>query len=203
MRPCPDCYYPQYFCQCPLQGFPGERLYQVTGYHTGQREELASLLLYALKRGDRDTVYTVGADLAATLRDLPDYFLYTVTWVPRRRSAIQKYGCDQSRLLAKEVSRQLGIPCRQLVRRVGGEEQKKLTRSGRKENAAVSFAVVMSDKKRKKGARSTRVPERIILIDDLATTGSTLAACAKLLRGAGAKKIVPAVFAKTVRKTAF
>nr|MDQ3604203.1 ComF family protein [Actinomycetota bacterium] len=42
------------------------------------------------------------------------------------------------------------------------------------------------------------VPGRVVLVDDVATTGATLAACAAALSGAGTRRLVAVAFARTL-----
>lgn len=69
--------------------------------------------------------------------------------------------------------------------------QKSLNAQQRKYNAQSAF-IPCRKIKRIKG-------KRVILVDDICTTGSTLSACANILRQAGAEEIIGITFAKTVR----
>src|SRR6188508_1988727 len=46
-----------------------------------------------------------------------------VTWAPTSSGRARRRGFDQAELLAREVARQLGLPCRRLLYRVHGQPQ--------------------------------------------------------------------------------
>lgn len=83
---------------------------------------------------------------------------------------------NQSTLLGERVGAELGIPCRELLTKLpGGEKQAGLSRAKRLKNR-LRFEVGKPELLRGKN---------VILVDDIFTTGSTLAAAAKALRRAG------------------
>ncbi|MCD8338467.1 MAG: ComF family protein [Lachnospiraceae bacterium] len=89
-------------------------------------------------------------------------------------------GYNQAELLAERISCLTGIPCeRKLLRcvRYTGD-QKKLSRNERLQNLRGSFEVSMPPKRR-----------RILLVDDVYTTGSTMDEAAGVLRAAGARQL--------------
>ena len=85
---------------------------------------------------------------------------------------------NQAELLATGLARALGLPVRtDLVRRVlPTRTQTLLTKSQRAENVRRAFAAVNGTKLH---------GERVILVDDVLTTGATTSACARVLRAAG------------------
>ena len=72
-----------------------------------------------------------------------------------------------------------------LLRRVRGEEQKKLSRGERFTNAKKSYEAL------------DIAPEFVILVDDITTTGATFKACASILKVNGAKRILCLALART------
>lgn len=109
--------------------------------------------------------------------------------VPSGRRSVRKRGFSTARLLAKRISIWLGIPMVNAVKAYSDkEEQKTLSVSARYENAKKSFYL---------NSGYDICGKRVLLIDDVSTTGSTLEAVAGLLREAGAADILAAVFAKT------
>lgn len=103
--------------------------------------------------------------------------------------SVRKRGFSTAKLLAKRISIRLGIPTANAVKAAPDKaEQKTLSVSARYENAKRSFYL---------DPRYDVRGKRVLLIDDVSTTGSTLAVIAELLRKAGAADVEAAVFAKT------
>ncbi len=111
-----------------------------------------------------------------------------VTYVPRSWGNRQLYGYDQSKKLAIEVGKILNIPVVNLLKRKGFRRQKLLSSNQRYKNARKLY-------------RLRKVPEvkykKLLLLDDIFTTGATILACKELLRKDAAESVVCAVLAKT------
>jgi len=104
-----------------------------------------------------------------------------------RRQRLRGY--NQSALLAREVARLAGLPLgeRGLTRRRDTPPQaRSVDAEARRRNVAGAFA---ADKRRVEG-------RRVLLIDDVMTTGATLDACAQALRQAGAASVWALTFAR-------
>ena len=101
--------------------------------------------------------------------------------MPLHESRLIARGFNQSYELARFVSRSLVIPCdvRALHRTRVTQPQVGLSRSARRENVRSAF---VADRARVAG-------RRLILLDDVITTGSTVAAAASALRSAGAVEV--------------
>jgi ComF family protein len=117
----------------------------------------------------------LGALLAREVERFSFDAIDAVVPVPLHVSRLYERGFNQAALLAAPVSRTLGLPhlARALERTRATEKQADLDRSARLRNVDAAFR-----------ARS-RVPARILLVDDVRTTGATQNACAKALRAAG------------------
>ena len=102
--------------------------------------------------------------------------------VPSTRAALRQRGFNHSQLLAQELSKKLKVPvCRgALVRDEASLVQHSLNRAMRKENAQRSFGV---------GSPGLVSGKRVLLVDDLITTGHTVAACGACLLQAGASEV--------------
>jgi predicted amidophosphoribosyltransferase len=109
--------------------------------------------------------------------------------VPRRRAAVKAIGHDHARQIALFLADEMGLSLSAAIRRRPlTHQQKELSAAAREQNAAKSFELDASD---------TVVGKTVILVDDVCTTGTSLAACASLLKQAGAMRVVCAVVAKT------
>lgn len=119
----------------------------------------------------------------------PDKEFDAVVYPPRSKKNKRRYDFDQSELIAKELSKKLGIPSLGAIKRVKGrKEQKLLSAEQRLKNVKGAYKVVTEELA---GVKS------VILLDDVMTTGATLNECSRLLKRAGVKK----VFVLTVAKT--
>ena len=103
--------------------------------------------------------------------------------VPMYISKKMQRGYNQSELIAKEIARTTGFKYinRNLVKIKNTKKQSTLTKNQREENVKNAFVVKNVDKIKNK---------KIILFDDIYTTGSTVNECSKVLKKAGAKEIV-------------
>ncbi len=100
---------------------------------------------------------------------------------------------NQAGLLAAQIGRRAGIPVRMdLLRRTRHTvPQARLARAARQRNVRGLFAVV-------KARRALLQGSCVVLIDDVHTTGSTLEACARILKRAGAREVRCLTLARTL-----
>jgi ComF family protein len=109
--------------------------------------------------------------------------------VPVTKKRLGERGYNQTNLIAKELSKILGIEyiSNMLVKIRDTEHQSKLTKTERKFNIKNCFEVAdIYDVSNKK----------ILLIDDIFTTGATVNECSRILKKAGAKKVIVSTILK-------
>ncbi|HET7236399.1 MAG TPA: double zinc ribbon domain-containing protein [Actinomycetota bacterium] len=110
-----------------------------------------------------------------------------VAWVPLSRARLAARGYDQARALALAVAPRLGIPAVRLLDRVGDPgPQARRGGDARREAMRGMFAP------------ARRPPARILLVDDVLTTGATAAACAEALLEGGAAEVALLTAARAV-----
>lgn len=105
-----------------------------------------------------------------------------VTWVPLSRKRRRERGFDQAQLMANEVGKLLGVPVeRLLVKKRETKRQSRLTdHSQRKANVLGAYEV---------STNYALLGKRILLVDDVVTSGATLSACTLALKRAGASQV--------------
>ena len=106
-----------------------------------------------------------------------------VTWAPLSRRRLRERGFDQAELLARVVARETGIPARATLckRRNTGPQSRLQEESARRANALGAYEPVP-------GLELAGM--RVVLVDDVVTSGATLGECARILRQAGAAEVV-------------
>ena len=173
-------------CRSGLRGFDAAYCY---GAYQGNLRELIHLFKYGRVR-------TLARPLATLLiRALPhDEGFEAVTPVPLYWRRRWQRGFNQSELLAREVGRRTGIPLMKALRRVRATEtQAGLSNSRRRSNVSAAFRCTRAATQRVLG-------KRILLIDDVMTTGSTAAACARALKQGGAARVALLTAARVDRR---
>ena len=112
-----------------------------------------------------------------------------VTWVPLSKRRLGERGYDQARLLAQQVSCLSGIPAEATLEKFR-ETQPQSTlseESVRRANVQGAYRVMPG---------ADLAGTRIILVDDVATSGATLSECAVCLRLAGAESVMALTLAR-------
>ncbi|MHA7858048.1 MAG: ComF family protein [Henriciella sp.] len=144
--------------------------------------------------GRRDGLSAMSNWMALAGRDI----LPETDWlvpVPLHYQRLASRGFNQAAWLAQGVARKTGTLALvdALSRKRNTPSQGGLTARQRRRNVAGAFEVRQSRRGRIKGSTVT-------LVDDVLTTGSTLAACTKALKKAGAARVNVLVLARVVRE---
>lgn len=113
-----------------------------------------------------------------------------LTWVPISRNRRRQRGYEQTQLIAETVAAELGCDCVQTLKKVIDNPPQSLQKSAAKRRGNVMNAYQAVHPERFRG-------KRILLIDDIITTGATLSECSKTLRTAGAAQVECATLAAT------
>lgn len=100
--------------------------------------------------------------------------------VPPRPGKIKKNGWDQIQELCNYLEYYHNIRIQHVLKRINIDEQKSLNRKERLEH--IEKAYIIKNNK-------IKLPEEIVLLDDISTTGATLESCGKILKNYGVKKI--------------
>jgi predicted amidophosphoribosyltransferase len=155
-----------------------------TGIRTlGAYDGVLHHLVYALKFHNRRHVASLLADQFVGRLSLS---ADVVTWAPTGAHRAGRRGFDQGELLARQVARRLGVPCRRLLYRDHGPAQTGRSRQQRLDG--VSFR-----------GRASLAPH-VLVVDDVATTGATLQAAAAALRSAGIAEVTLAAVTTPVHR---
>ncbi len=171
-------------CRLGLTGFDAVYSY---GSYEGSLRKLIHLFKYG-------KIHTLAKPLASFLAlVLPrDERFDIIVPMPLHWRRRWERGFNQSELLAREIGRRWNIPVRKAVRRVRPTApQAGLTNAKRRANVAGAFG--LKRRVRLEGAR-------VLLLDDVLTTGATAAACARALKRAGAAHVALLAVARTDRR---
>ena len=119
-------------------------------------------------------------------RDLPEADM--ITWVPISGRRLRKRGYDQVQLLARAVGPELGIPVEPLLEKIRDNRANSglKTPAERRANVLGVYKAVGQEHFRGK---------RVMLLDDIVTTGATASECARVLLSAGAEEVIFAAVA--------
>ena len=116
-----------------------------------------------------------------------------VTWAPISAKRRRERGYDQCKLLCQAVCRELGLPCVATLKKHRHVQPQSLLKdvSARRANVLGAYKILKPP---------SLVGKRILLLDDIITTGATASECARMLMTAGAKEVYCAAIAATEHK---
>ena len=174
-------------CRSGLRGFDAAYCY---GAYEGALRELIHLFKYGRIR----TLDGRLGDLLVAALPRDERF-DAVTPVPLHWVREWRRGFNQAELLARQIARRSGIPLARMLRRVRATAiQAGLSGTARRRNVGAAFRC-----RRRAGRLDGK---RILLIDDVMTTGATAAACALALKRAGAARVALLTVARVDRRSA-
>ena len=172
-------------CRSGLRGFDAAYCY---GSYEGTLRQLVHLFKYSRVR----TLAKPLSDLLASALPLEEMFDAVVA-VPLHWRRQWQRGFNQSELLAQAMARRRGIPVIHALRRTRATQtQAGLSNTDRRRNVSAAFQV--------SGKAKQLTGRRVLLIDDVMTTGATAAACARALKQAGVARVVLLTVARVDRR---
>lgn len=147
-----------------------------------------SLLRFKFRRR-RSYAPGYGWILAQKLQDIHKRY-DLITWVPVSRRRKLKRGFDQVELIAHALCRELQVMPVACLKKIRHNPPQSSIASAAQRRANVLGAYKVSDPALVAG-------KRILLLDDIITTGATISECAKMLMAAGAKEVYGVAVAAT------
>ncbi len=196
---CPKCFaaYPECRCQSVVLTRAGSvGLVKLAPYGDNARERVVHRIVLDMKRKPRRRIVALlarelGAELLKELEKLGwERERVMLTHLPRDVRSVRREGTDQAQVLAKALAKETQLCCRPLLYRTKHvKTQKKLSAKERERNLRDVFAV-------------REIPNgcRVVLVDDVVTTGASMSAAVRVLRAAGVKEILCVGVAQTRKK---
>jgi len=165
-------------------------------YSYGSYEGTLRTLIHLFKYEKIHTLTRPLSDLMARVLPREERFDLIVP-VPLHWWRLRQRGFNQSELLAREIARRWNAPFGRALRRTKATApQAGLTNAKRRANLRGALAL------REKYAGGVLKGARILLVDDVITTGASAAVCAAVLKRAGAEHVAVATVARTDRRLA-
>jgi ComF family protein len=161
------------------------------GFYENELRKLIQLFKYG-------RVETLAAPLGRLLaRALPrEQSFDVIVPMPLHWRKRWQRGFNQAALLAHQIGRRTHVPVRNALRRVRNtDSQAGLTSAKRRKNVSGAFQASWRAKHRR-----TLEGQRVLLIDDVMTTGATAASCARALKRAGARHVTLLTLARADRR---
>ena len=155
--------------------------------YEGAGRELVARLKY---RNARSSLPFLADRLAALVDD--DTPVDVVTWAPTTAVRRRQRGFDQAELLARALARRLRVPCRRLLVRPPGNAQTGQPLDVRR--AGPTFHPARPS--------PPPSPPHVLLVDDVVTSGATVAAAARTLKANGAVQVHVVAAARTAAGSA-
>ena len=174
-------------CRRGVRGFDAAYSF---GFYEGELRELIHLFKYG-------RVQTLAKPLGRFLgQALPrEQSFDVIVPMPLHWRKRWQRGFNQSELLAAELSRRTHVPVKKALRRIRfTSSQAGLTNAKRRVNVSGAFRAANP---------SALKGKRVLLIDDVMTTGATAASCARALKLAGVEQVILLTLARVDRRLEF
>jgi predicted amidophosphoribosyltransferase len=189
---CPQCERTEKECRCVPEKLRGKVGF--AAHLFAYRDAVSHSIVYSLKLKNLPYLQRFLAhELSDLVMDVTggDLRDLTVTYAPRKPSSVRVYGFDQSKVLATLAAERMGVPLTHMFRHARFSKlQKRLNVKQREENADKSYFL---------RADFVRTTDKLLILDDVMTTGSTLSSLIGLARDAGFREISVVCIAKTGR----
>ena len=173
-------------CRTHAPEFPGAKMRlsfiaQWTGIWYYKENVRASLLRYKFG-GRRSYASAYGKLLAMKLLRIGWDDMDLITWVPISNRRRFRRGFDQSQLIARVVAQELGLPLVAAAKKIRHTKPQSTMGDAAHRRANILGAYQVTDP-------AVLKDKRILLIDDIITTGATASECSRVLLTAGAKEV--------------
>ncbi len=162
---------------------------KLSRYSKAELSMPSNYLIYSLKQDNRSDVISFLTDeMITALKSNVDFSKgdYIVTNVPRRRSSVLNFGFDHAEQLARSIAKRLDAEYKQFLVAKAKSAQKAVQGAERIANARFGY------KSRKRESLKSKT---VIIVDDIVTTGASMAGCASLIKALGTRKIIGAAVA--------
>lgn len=179
---CLSCGNPHEKCRCDSKYMVNEKMIYAIPYKTDGVSR--SLLLKMKTQNKRALVSHLTDKMASALKANGIENDRIITYVPRSPTKIRLEGVDQSKILAHALAKKTGHRIENVFLCRGGvKEQKSLEYSERDIYARSRFSL-------RRGADEKIKGKKLVLVDDIITSGATVKVCSELLTEAGALDVI-------------
>jgi len=193
---CKDCFLPVEMCECvPVTaGKSIKTAWHAVEYDPEKDNVTRSLILTSKDHNYRFMYEHIAKTLDDTLHTHTKSLKNVViAYVPRSPKKVKDTGIDQAKITARLLAKRSSTVCADALIRKGSISQKSLDVEQRAKNARASY---FANSK----AIETIQGKTVILYDDVMTTGSTMAACADILKAMGAHRVICLTLARAYKK---
>jgi ComF family protein len=143
-----------------------------------EESKLKEKIIFAKNEGYREIFFDLGKKIGEKIKDL-DFKGYFLTYVPLHRKKYFQRGFNQAEVLALGIKNVLGLEIFPYIEKVREtKDQSELSLEERKDNLKDAFRV------------TKKPPEKLILVDDIKTSGTTLKEVSEEFKKEGTKEII-------------
>lgn len=188
LRECPRCGLQMKFCRCmptPMKRAQCLSLLKLVPYDPDSPTSAGSRFIYSVKSNNNAAMFSFFAEQmrALLISEMRAESLEpedcVIAYLPRSYKNLAENGFDQSKKLTTELSRITGIPTVSIFKRkLHAKKQKELTRVERRLNMESAYTG--------RDVGDALRGKVVILVDDIVTTGSSMASCARIATSLGA-----------------